>query len=152
MARFRFRLSTLQKIREIHRDELRTKLAEAIQAQQILEQQLLVVDRELGELEETRRSAVAGGVTNINALLAAQRYQAVLLAQRGTMQQQSQLLATEAENRRQAVVESDRQVKVLEKLHDRQRAEHMREQLVAETKVLDEVASNLRQEGGVCPH
>ena len=146
MARFRFRLATLEKLREIHRDELRLKHAEAVQAHQILEQQLDEVGDELAELEASRRTAVSGGVTDINSLLTAQRYQAVLLAQQKTMREQSRLLANESEQRRQAVVEADRQVKVLEKLYDRQLTEFQEKQQLAETKLLDEVASRCRQE------
>ncbi|QEG33052.1 flagellar export protein FliJ [Bythopirellula goksoeyrii] len=151
MTRFHFRLATLQKLREIHRDELRMKLAEAIQAQQILEQQIGQVDGELAELEASRRKAVAGGAVDVNGLLTAQRYHAVLLAQRKTMCDQSRLLAEESETRRQAVVEADRQVRVLEKLCDRQRDEHERKQQLAEAKLMDEVASRCQQEGSVCP-
>mgnify|MGYP002621758380 CR=1 FL=1 len=151
MARFRFRLSTLQKLRELHRDELRMKLAEAIQAHQILDQQLLQVADELSALEASRRDAVQGGVTDVNGLLAAQRYQAVLLAQRQTIMEQARILAEESENRRQAVVEADQKVKVMEKLRDRQQEEHHHSQQLAETKRLDEVAMRCREESDQCP-
>lgn len=151
MARFHFRLTTLQKLREIHRDELRMKLAEAIQAHQILAQQLTQVDGELLDLEASRREAVTGGVIDVNQLLSAQRYQAVLLAQKKTMNEQSQLLAEESEHRRQAVVEADRQVKVLEKLCERQQAEFQQKQRLAEAKQLDEVASRCQQEENAWP-
>jgi flagellar FliJ protein len=141
MAKFRFRLATLQKLREIQRDELRSKLVEAVQAQQILEEQLAQVAGDIQSLLEMRRSAVQSGTLQVDPLLEAQRYQGVLYAQQDKMREQIRLLSAEVERRRQAMVEADRQVKVLEKLHERKLAEHHAKQLVAETKVLDEVAA-----------
>jgi flagellar FliJ protein len=141
MAKFRFRLATLQKLREIQRDELRSKLAEAVQAQQILEEQLTQVANDIQILLEMRRSAVQSGTLHVDPLLEAQRYQGVLYAQQDKMREQIRLLSAEVERRRQALVEADRQVKVLEKLHERKLAEHHAKQLLAETKVLDEVAA-----------
>jgi flagellar FliJ protein len=141
MAKFRFRLATLQKLREIQRDELRSKLAEAVQAQQILEEQLVQVAGDIQSLLEVRRSAVQSSTLQVDPLLEAQRYQGVLYAQQDKMREQIRLLSAEVERRRQAMVEADRHVKVLEKLHERKLAEHHAKQLVAETKVLDEVAA-----------
>ncbi len=146
MAKYRFRLATLQRLREIHRDELRSKLAEAIQAQEVLDQQLVEVGNELDRLQTARREAVAGGRTDINQLLASQRYHQVLLAQQATMTEQARLLALEAERRRQNVVEADQEVRVLERLHERQVASFRQEELRREMKVLDEVAA--RRRGG----
>lgn len=146
MAKFRFRLATLQKLREIQRDELRSKLAEAVQAQQILEEQLAQVAGEIENLLAMRRSVVQSGTLHVDPLLEAQRYQGVLLAQQDKMREQVRLLSAEVERRRQAVVEADRHVKVLEKLHERKLAEHHAKQSVAETKVLDEVAARSSRE------
>lgn len=146
MAKFRFRLATLQKLREIQRDELRSKLAEAVQAQQILEEQLDQVKSEVAKLQTMRRAAVTSGQLRVEPLLEAQRYQGVLLAQQATMQEQTRLLTAEVERRRVAVVEADRQVKVLEKLHERKLGEFRQDQLRAEFKVLDEVAARCGEE------
>ncbi|MDZ4658923.1 MAG: flagellar export protein FliJ [Bythopirellula sp.] len=141
MAKFRFRLATLQKLREIQRDELRSKLAEAVQAHQILEEELAHVTTDIANLQAMRRQAVTSGQVNVEPLLEAQRYHGVLLAQQATMQEQTRLLTAEVERRRVAVVEADRQVKVLEKLHERKLDEFRQDQQRAEVKVLDEVAA-----------
>lgn len=142
MAKFRFRLATLQKLRELHRDELRTKLAEAVKANQILEEQLTHVAAEIEHLQRMQRGVMQGMRVDIDPLLEAQRYHGVLLAQQATMHEQSRLLLAEIERRRKSVVEADRQVKVLKKLHDRKLAEFRQEQQRAEVKILDEVASH----------
>jgi flagellar protein FliJ len=141
MAKFRFRLATLQKLRELHRDELRSKLAEAVRANQILEDQLTQVAAEIESLQSLRRQAVQSSQVNVDPLLEAQRYHGVLLAQQTTMHEQSRLLLAEIERRRQSVVEADRQVKVLEKLHERKLTEFRHDEQRAETKILDEVAA-----------
>jgi flagellar FliJ protein len=146
MAKFRFRLATLQKLRELHRDELRAKLAEAVRANQILEEQLNQVASEIDSLLSMRRQAVQGAQVNVDPLLEAQRYHGVLLSQQATMHEQSRLLLAEIERRRQSVVEADRQVKVLEKLHDRKLEEYRRNEQRVETKILDEVASRNTRE------
>jgi len=57
------------------------------------------------------------------------------------MQDQIKLLATEVERRRQAVIEADVQVRVLDKLEDRQKAEHRQKLQQGEIKELDEIGS-----------
>lgn len=146
MAKFRFRLATLLKLREIQRDELRSKLAEAVQAQQILEEQIAQVTAEIQEMQLLRRAGVSSQRPDVEQLLEAQRYHGLLVGQLTTMQEQNRLIAAEVERRRGVVVEADRQVKVLEKLSERQLEEYRHEQLRAETKVLDEVASRCGQE------
>ena len=144
MAKFRFRLATLQRLREIRRDELRAKLAEAIKAAQMLSEQIHQVSNELVELQEVQRVAASGNA-NVNTLMETQRYQSVLMTQRSTMQDQTKILAEEIERRRLAVVEADKEVRVLEKLHERQLEEHQKALQLAEVKEMDEVASS-RQE------
>ena len=74
-------------------------------------------------------------------LLETQRYQSVLRAQESTMQGQARLLATEVERRRQAIVEANREVRVLDNLEERQLSAHRQKLLQAEVKELDEIAS-----------
>jgi flagellar FliJ protein len=138
---FRFRLATLRKLRELRRDELRSKLAEAHHAIQLLEDQMAHVRDELVDLLVTQRSAIDNTRIDINGLLAAERYQSVLRMQQATMQDQVKLLDTEVERRRQAVVEADIQVRVLDKLEERQRTEHRKKLQQIETKELDEIGS-----------
>jgi len=145
MARFRFRLATLRKLRESHRDELRGKLAEAYQAVQKLEEQQLVIVDELLALQDVQRRATEGTTTSVNSLLEAQRYQAVLRAQQSTLRDHSKVLSTEVERRRQNVIEADQQVRVLDKLNERQRLDHQQTLNRAEVRELDEIASRSKE-------
>src|SRR5688572_28135019 len=141
MARFRFRLQTLRRLREIYRDEQRGRLATAFKAERILNERREQVASELVGLSEARRRLMQQGSLDVNQLLASQRYQLSLEAQIRTLAEQAEKLAVEVERRRQALVEADREVRVLDKLEDRQRRQHRDAIARAETKTLDEVAT-----------
>lgn len=139
MAKFQFRLETLRKIRLAHRDAMRQKLAEAFQAAQVLEDQQQAVVAEIDKLLEQQRRTRASEHTNINTIVDAQRYQSVLRAQEQTLREQAAKLEAEIEKRRQLVVEADKEVRVLDKLEERQRDKHREEAMRLETKTLDEI-------------
>ena len=80
----------------------------------------------------------------MNRLLEAQRYEVVLKAREVELARQKELLAVETERRRQAVVEADREVRVLEMLEERHHSQHRRDEQRKEMKQLDEAALNRR--------
>jgi flagellar export protein FliJ len=146
MARFKFRLQTLRRIREIHRDEQRGRLATAFEAERILQGQRDALASEAAEHLESQRRAMREGALDVNWMLTTQRYQLALEAQAKVLSEQAAKLAEEVERRRVAVVEADCEVRVLDKLEERQRKQHQIAAIRAETKLLDEVAS-VRWEG-----
>lgn len=141
MAKFRFRLATLQKLRAAHRDQMRIKLAEAFEAQQILAQRRVELEEEIRQVQQGQREALAGGGADMNQLLETQRYQTVLRAQQTALGEQSRMLGQEVEKRRQTLVAAERQVQILEKLQQRQKQRHRRKWLAAEVRSMDEIAS-----------
>ncbi len=140
MARFRFRLNTLRRLREMHRDEQRSRLATAYEAERILQEQRDGLAVESTELAKTQRELMTRGRVDVNELLTAQRYQLALDAQSRTLAAQAAKLAEEVERRRMAVMEADREVRVLDKLEERQLQQHREAASRAETKLLDEIA------------
>jgi flagellar protein FliJ len=146
MPRFRFRLQTLRRLRELTRDELRVRLAEAFHAEQILAEQRAAVAAEAVALVETRRRTMLDGSMDVTRLLESQRYQLTLEAQARVLGEQAARLAEEVELRRNAVVEADREVRVLEKLRERRLVQHHVAEQAAEGKRLDEIAAT-RWEG-----
>jgi flagellar export protein FliJ len=144
MAKYRFRLESIQKIRELERDQHRARLADAFRAEDVLNEQDAELDDQLSQLAQWKRSAVEGTTYDINVLQAAARYEPVLKSQQQLLATQRQLLDQEIERRRQAVVESDRGVRALELLDGRRREEHRQDELRTEMKQNDEVA-NTRQ-------
>jgi flagellar FliJ protein len=140
MPRFRFRLQTLRRLRELTRDELRVRLAEAFQAEQILAEQRAAIAAEAAALVEARRTMLDGAM-DVTRLLESQRYQLALEAQSRVLAEQAMRLTEEVEVRRQAVVEADREVRVLDKLRERRLAQHRHAEQAAEAKRLDEIAA-----------
>jgi flagellar FliJ protein len=140
MAKYQFRLRTVQKVRERARDQRRAALAEAYRAADLLSAKRQEIAVEVNELRNVRRSATAGRYLDVNRLLEAQRYELLLKSRSDELAKQSVLLAAEIERRRQNLVEADRDVRVLELLDERQRREHNRRQMRLETKQLDEAA------------
>ena len=141
MAAFTFRLEPLLKLREARRDECRSALAEGYRVDEVLRKQFDNMERELDALREfCRRKASPGGI-DIDRLVEAQRYELVTKAQQQNIAQQRETVAAEIERRRYALIEADREVRVLEKLRERQSELHRREEEVREARRLDEVAT-----------
>ncbi len=140
MAKFRYRLATLLRLREAVRDQRREALAEAYRVDELLSVQLARLADEIGSLSEQCRRAAGPGIVNVDRLLEAQRYELALRARQRQLHEQQRNVAEEIERRREALTEADREVRVLEKLRQRQAARHQYEENRREVKLLDEVA------------
>ena len=144
MAKFRFRLATLLRLRGAVRDERRAQLAEAY----LLDRQL--VDRKSGleqEIAATKQSSqkASAGPLDVDRLVQAHRYELILRTEVGVLENQRTVLAAEIEKRRQALVAAETEMRILEKLREKQHARHREQEAVAEMKGLDELASRRHQ-------
>ena len=137
---FRFRLETLLRLRLAERDQRRAELAKALRAEALLRDELRALETRQIEAAERSRRLKSPGTANVDSLLENHRYEVVLVAQRRQLQQQIVQVEAETERRRQAVVEADRQVRVLEKLRERQTAAWKKETERQEVKQFDELA------------
>jgi flagellar protein FliJ len=149
MAKYKFRLETVRKLRLARRDQQRASLAEAFRAEQVLAERKTELAREQQTLHELRRSAAANRYLDVNRLLEAQRYELVLKGRELELARQRDLLAVEIERRRLAVVEADREVRVLELLDEKHRRTHLRQEQRLETRQLDEAALLRRPRNGI---
>ena len=142
MPRFQFRLQTLYRLREAARDERREQLADALRVDDALRSR----GEELANERRTARElqALGTGRVDIDRLLEAQRYEASLLVEIAHVDQQRARVAEEVERRRTALVEADRELKVLEKLRELRRSEHRLVEAVEENKRLDEAGARDR--------
>src|SRR6476620_10380032 len=113
MPKYKFRLETLQKVREAHRDQQRASLAEAFRAEQLLAESRAELAAEEQAMRELQRSAAAGRYLDVNRVMGAQRYDILLKAQSQEMAKQATMLSIETERRRQTLVEADREVRAL---------------------------------------
>lgn len=140
MARFQFRLESLLKLREAERQQRRLEMAEAFHAESILRQQASQLRQDIQEVEKQSRVISSPGRVQVDRVLEAHRYKLLLKSQVMTLAQKQAQLQVEIEKRQTALVIADRDVRVLEKLRDRKRAEHDAAELKRELKQLDEVA------------
>jgi hypothetical protein len=81
MPPFRFRLSTLQHLRENVRDECRQQLAEAQRAEDILAARIAELDDEIAFIRQHAKTASQVGPINVDRLLDAGRYEMALRAE-----------------------------------------------------------------------
>jgi flagellar protein FliJ len=140
MARFKFRLTTLLKLREAERDERRGQLAQAYRADEVLSDMLEQTRSELNSQKERRRKNAEPGVIDIDRLIEAQRYEIILKVKHGQICEQRERLAAEIERRRVALLAANREVRVLDKLRERQLEQHNQAENRADIKRLDEIA------------
>lgn len=143
MAKFKFRLATLLRLREATRDERRTELAEAYRADDVLRKHLERVGRELFWLKAQCRKAAGPGTVDVDRLVEAQRYEVTLRAQQRQLTGQCEAVGAEIDRRRGALLAADRDVRLLEKLREKQARRHRQEEHRQEIKQLDEVAGQL---------
>ena len=140
MPKFKFRLATLLRLREATRDERRAELAEAYRAENVLQEHLERVGRELAWLRTQCRKVAGPGRVDVDRLVEAQRYEVTLRAQQSQLVGQCEAVDAEIDRRRQALVTADRDVRLLEKLRQKQARRHRQEEDRREIKELDEVA------------
>ena len=150
MPPFRFRLETLLRLRLVDRDQRRADVAKAQRAEAMLREQAAEIEREQAEIRGLSRRLMSPGAGDVDALLRSHRYEMVLRSQAQQLAVQITQVVAEVNRRRQALVEADRQVRVLEKLRERQLAAHAAREAKQEMKELDELASIgfVRQEAG----
>ena len=137
---FHFRLETLLRLRLAERDKRRAELAKALKAEAMLRDQERAIRDEAATLAARGRQLKSPGTADVDALLQTHRYEIVLAARIRQLAAQIAQVAAEAERRRLAVVEADRQVRVLEKLRERQAAAQYREDQRQAAKQFDEAA------------
>lgn len=148
MAKFKFRLATLLRLRERARDERRAQLAQAYQADAVLREEQERLGRDLDEMSKASRIACGPGPLNIDRLLDTRRYELVIKAQQQDLQKKRAMLEEEIGRRREALAEANRQVRVLELLRERQLARLRQEENRQEIKLLDEVAGRRSMQEG----
>jgi len=141
MRPFHFRLKPLQRLREQTRDAAQRDLAEARARAAQLQRQEADLKNELQGLEEHMRGAVNKNELDIDRVMDGHRHQLSLQARLAELDKAMTEARQQVEECRTKLVAADRQVKVLEKLHERQLAAHQRRMAQAEAKQLDEIAN-----------
>jgi len=137
---FNFRLRPLQKIRENTRRERQAELARAMEAESLVREKIESLARDIAGTKEEGRRLAAAGTINVDFLVGLRRHEAWLLAQKQEAEQKLEQVLAEVERRRLAVVEADKEVKILEKLHEKLKDKYDSEQAAKEIVAFDEIA------------
>lgn len=137
---FPFRLQKLMDLRRLARDRRRAELAQAYEAQQILTHRRDDLRAEIRQLKLEMRQAARPGAVAVDQLLKAHRYQLLLQAQLQVLQQQSGQVAKEVERRRQSLLDSEKDFRVIEKLRERLQTRNRQKMEKCQQRQLDEVA------------
>jgi flagellar protein FliJ len=140
MSSFHFRLAALLRLRLADRGQRRAELAAARRTEETLQAEAAAVARERSQIQERSRNLASPGTADVDRLITAHRYDALLRTRAQTLAEQLQDARALAERRRLALVEADRQVHMLQKLREKQQAAHEARDAKQEQKRLDESA------------
>jgi len=138
---FHFRLGALERVRRQVREQCQLDVAEAEESERRLVAAQNSLERQLATLQDGMRSSVSPGQVDLQLLASAGDFGNRLQAQLTQLSQQQVRLADEIARRRSALVEADRDVKTLEKLHQRQRQQHEMTATRADQKLQDDAAA-----------
>lgn len=140
MPRFKFRLNSLLRLREQSREQAQLVLAEALRRVDDIERRQADIQHDLNDLEQHMRSSAKKTSVDVDRLLDGHRHQLSLEARMAELDRAMGEACDEVERCRLKLVDADRDVKVLEKLHEKQLAEHQRQIAYEEQKHNDETA------------
>lgn len=140
MAKFRFRLETYLRLKIAARDRCRAELAEVLRAEEQLKEHQTEI---LGEIEQQHvyiREVTQRGSLNVDLITASQREVMYLKALHLEKQQLMQNLRPHIQQRRQALIDADHEVRTLEKLKEQKQEQHEQREAAVEAKQMDEIA------------
>jgi flagellar export protein FliJ len=123
-------------MRRTVRAQRQQQLAEVLRQADVLRARRDELGREL-EVLKARRAA-PGGDIDLTALLEIDRYMAVLRDTCRQIDQRHESLEAEIQSRRQELIDADRDVRVIEKIHDTREKRRLAAYERAATKELDE--------------
>ncbi len=118
---FEFRLRALQKVKTFHRDEEKQNLAELLNVQQTNDAELENLERRRGELRKRHAEHLNSADLNTEILLQFNQCEAQIQKQIAELQSFQQEIQKKIEAQRNQVLDSEQEVKKLEKLEEKQR-------------------------------
>jgi flagellar FliJ protein len=144
---FRFRLEPLITIRDNILKEKQGELAKAYEAQRIVEEKKQELKQELDENIATGRQRLQTGTIDIEFLLGLRRHEAYLNAQIEVVQEHLRQINEEIERRRNAVLEANKELKVIEKLKEKRYEKYQTEENRKEIIRIDEITRIKKDHG-----
>ncbi len=138
MNHFHFRLNKVQAVRQNTREQRRLDLLEAQHAEDQIVAQITELQTALQSLRTHTRAATHPGYLDLDKLRHIQRYEYSLQGELRSAKTRHGSLVAEVQRCRQVLVEADREVKVLDRLQDRQQIQYRIDQARHEAKAMDD--------------
>jgi len=142
---FNFRLERVRSVRESAEEQAREDLAASLALRLRGEGMLKAAEAELEAAREARRSAGSSAAVTGLDLMAAQAYMEHAERRREARMLDLDRCDAEVETRREALVEAARKRQTLDRLKDKQRAEHELESQRMDGIALDEMSLNMHR-------
>ena len=137
---FTFRLEPLISIRNSVLKEKQASLAQAFEWMRIIEEERLRLEQDIASNMQSAREMLHSGKIDANFLLGVQRLDAFLSPQLEKARLAIVLHEEEIERRRQAVLEANKDLKIIEKLKEREYEKYLVDERRKETIEMDEIA------------
>jgi flagellar protein FliJ len=140
MGQFQFSLRQIKKLKEANRNQAADSLQQAMLATQQLEMQIDSLHSDLNEQASIQnRSSL--GIIRTQRVLESQRYQLQLLGHLQSLREKLALIQNECQRRRVILLEREKEVRVLQKLEEKQLQQWQHEQMKVHQRQLDDWAS-----------
>ena len=147
---FTFRLEPLITLRDNKLKECQAELAKVYEARRALEKRLQEVEDQLAEGITAARNLMQEGQTvNVEFLLGLRRQEMFLRADQNDLMQKMHTVDGLIEQCRAAVVEANKELKIVEKLKERRLEKYLEDEKKQETKAMDEIAGNRKTKNSV---
>ncbi|MFO0948890.1 MAG: flagellar export protein FliJ [Planctomycetota bacterium] len=140
MKRFEYRLERVQKLRERIRERRRLLHAEAVQYRQKVEEQIQSIENAREAEKEVLRTTLSHAEVMVDSIIRSRAYDGLLGNYRRHLDRQLEQVQQVVEVRRQELVHSERDVRILEKLEERMRLRYNETVDRAEQSDMDELA------------
>ena len=140
MAKFRFRLEALLRLREVEEDRSKRKFFELLKIRQRMERELVEIVQTREETKSQCRSSSSGVTTlDMDEFLARQRYLNVLYKSLLAKREEINRFQPELEQAKVFLREAQKKRKTVEKLKERRQREFDLKEARNEIKELDEI-------------
>jgi flagellar protein FliJ len=139
MSRYKFRLQSVLDLQTMQRDQKRGELAEAFGILHALELRRAELNAQQQELQGLYRTPHGECQMDVQRVVELQRYEQVLRGLLEELSVQDAYWAQETQCRQANLEQADREVKVLEKIDQRQRQERRQRQRNRVVQELDEI-------------
>lgn len=140
MSKFRFRLETYLRLKIAARDQCRAELAEVMRAEEQLKEHQAGIESDIQDQHAYIRGLTQAGALNVDLITASQREVMFLKALQIEKQQLMLKLRPHIQQRQQALIDADHEVRTLEKLKEQKQEQHLKWEAAMEAKQMDEIA------------